>query len=131
VYTQPPERTISILRHLGFQLSHLRTGDLDGKPVYIVGATSKLDSASKQFWVERDRLLFVRAEEKRTNGQQSDLRFTDYAVAGNAWIARQVFQIINGSPRVHEEYSDITADPPLDSALFDPKQWKTAKHWAK
>src|SRR5206468_4042557 len=56
VYTQSAEQTVSILRHLGFQLSRLRTGDLDGKPVYIVGSTSKLDSTSKQFWIERDRL---------------------------------------------------------------------------
>jgi hypothetical protein len=131
VYRQPAEQTISILRHLGFQLSRLRTGDLDGKPVYIVGSSSKLDSTSKQFWIERDRLLFVRAEEKRPNGQQSDVRFADYATAGNGWIARQVWQSINGTPRVHEEYSDIKVDVPLDPALFDPKEWKTAKHWAK
>lgn len=131
VYTQPPDQTISILRHLGFQLSRMRTGDLDGKQVYIVGSASKLDSTSKQFWVEKDRLLFLRAEEKRPSGQQSDLRFIDYAPAGDGWIARQVVQLINGSPRVHEEYSDIRVDVPLDSALFDPRQWKTARHWAK
>jgi hypothetical protein len=131
VYTQPPELTASILRHLGFQLSRLRTGDLDGKQVYIVGSTSKLDSTSKQFWVERDRLVFLRMEEKRPSGQQIDLRFTDYAPAGQTWIARQVFEYINGVERLHEEYSDIKTDVPLDAALFDPRQWKTATHWAK
>lgn len=131
VYTQPPEQTISILRHLGFQLSRMHSGDLDGKAVYVVGASTRLDSTSKQFWIEKDRLLFVKAGERRPNGQQSDIRFTDYAPAGNAWVARQVWQIIDGSPRIHEEYSDIKADVPLDSSLFDPKQWKTAKHWAR
>jgi hypothetical protein len=131
VYDQPPEQTISILRHLGFQLSRLHTTDLDGKSVYVVGATSRSDSTSKQFWVDRDRLLFVKLAEKRPNGQQVDLRFTDYAPAGNGWIARQVVQMINGSPRVREDYSDIKFDVPLDPALFDPKQWKTVKHWAK
>jgi hypothetical protein len=131
VYTQPPEQTISILRHLGFQLSRLHTADLDGRSMFVVGATSRSDSTSKQFWIDRDRLLFYRLAEKRPNGQQVDLRFADYVAAGTGWIARQVIQSINGSPRVREDYSDIRVDIPLDPALFDPKQWKTAKHWAK
>ena len=131
VYGQPPEQTISILRHLGYQLSRLHTDDLEGKPVYVVGASSRYDSTSKQFWIERDRLLFLKAGEKNAGGQQSDVRFTDYAPAGNGWIARQVWQIVNGNPRLHEEYSDIKTDVPLDPALFDPTHWSTAKHWVK
>jgi hypothetical protein len=131
VYTQPAEETISILRHLGFQLSRMHTADLDGKSVYVVGATSRNDSTSKQFWIDRDRLLFVKLAERRANGQQVDLRFADYVPAGNGWIARTVVQMINGSPRVREDYTDIKADVPLDPALFDPKQWKTVRHWTK
>src|SRR4051794_12002469 len=88
VYTQPAEETISILRHLGFQLSRMHTADLDGKSVYVVGATSRNDSTSKQFWIDRDRLLFVKLAERRANGQQVDLRFGDYVPAGHGWIAR-------------------------------------------
>ncbi len=131
VYTQPPEQTISILRHLGYQLSRMHTTSLDGKPGYVVGASTNSDSTSKQFWIERDRLLFVRSREKTSAGQQSDVRFTDYVPAGNGWIARQVWQIVDGNPRLHEEYANIKADVPLDSALFDPKQWATVKHWIK
>jgi hypothetical protein len=131
VYNQPPEQTISILRHLGYQLSRLHTASLDGRSAYVVGASTNSDSTSKQFWIERDRLLFVRSRERTSAGQQSDVRFTDYAPAGNGWIARQVWQFMDGNPRLHEQYANIKADVPLDSALFDPKQWSTVKHWTK
>jgi hypothetical protein len=131
VYAQPPEQTISILRHLGYQMSRMHTATLDGKAAYVVGASSTFDSTSKQFWIERDRLLFIRSREKNAAGQQSEIRFTDYVQAGDGWVARQVWQTIGGSPRLHEEYADIKSDVPLDSALFDPKQWVTVRHWTK
>jgi hypothetical protein len=131
VYSQPPEQTISILRHLGYQMSRMHSASLDGKAAYVVGATTTLDSTSKQFWIERDRLLFVRSRERNSAGQQSEVRFTDYVPAGSGWVARQVWQTIGGNPRLHEEYADIKSDVPLDSMLFDPRQWSTVKHWTK
>jgi hypothetical protein len=131
VYHQSPEQTISVLRHLGYQMSRFRSSTLEGKAVYVVGASSPQDSTSKQFWVERDKLIFIRSREKNAGGQQSEIRFIDYVPAGNTYVARQVWQLIGGAPRLHEEYGSIKADVPLDSALFDPRQWSTAKHWAK
>jgi len=131
VYSQPPEQTISILRHLGYQMSRMHSASLDGKAAYVVGATTTLDSTSKQFWIERDRLLFVRSRERNSSGQQSEVRFIDYVPAGSGWVARQVWQTIGGNPRLHEEYADIKSDVPLDSMLFDPRQWGTVKHWTK
>src|SRR4051812_38890190 len=81
VYAQPPEQTISILRHLGYQMSRFHTASFDDKSTYVVGATSTTDSTSKQFWVERDRLVFVRAREKRPNGQEQDIIFRNYVKA--------------------------------------------------
>ena len=131
VYTQPPEVTISILRHQGFQLSKLHTDDFGGKAVYVVGATSRYDSTSKQFWVERDRLLFVKAQEANASKQLRAELFLDYVPAGKTWMARQVWQYLGGQPRVHEEYSDIKTDVDLDAGLFDPRTWSTARHWVK
>src|SRR5205085_1068946 len=51
VYQQPPEQTISILRHQGYQLSRIHNDDFRGKPVYVIGATSRNDTTSKQFWI--------------------------------------------------------------------------------
>jgi hypothetical protein len=130
VYTQPPDKTISILRHLGYQLSRFHSSSYDDKAAWVVGATSTTDSTSKQFWVERDRLVFMRGREKRPSGE-SEVWFRNYAKAGNGWVAKLVVQLSNGQPTLREDYSNVVADPPLDPALFDPKQWATIKHWSK
>jgi hypothetical protein len=131
VYTQPPQVTASVLRSLGYQMSRLRTATFDGKSAYIIGSTSSTDSASKQFWVDRDRLLLVRIRERRPDGQFSDIQVGDFVPAGNGFIAKQVLQLVDGRPRLHQVATQIKADVPLDSALFDPKQWATVKHWSK
>ena len=131
VYVQPPEVTISILRSLGFQMSRMRGASFDGRSVWVIGATSVSDTTSKQFWVDRDRLVLVRMMEKRPEGRRTDIRFGDFVATGNGWVPKQVYQLVDGQTRVHEQYSNIKADVPLDSALFDPKQWGAVKHWSK
>lgn len=131
VYKQPPEMTISVLRSLGVQMSRLRTSSFDGRTVYVVGSSSSTDSTSKQFWIERDRLLLVRVREKRGEGRFADIRIGDFVQAGNGWIARQTYQMENGVARVHQQSTQFKVDPPLDPALFDAKQFSTVKHWSK
>ena len=58
-------------------------------------------------------------------------RFPRFVSTLSSQVPRQVWQIVDGNPRLHEEYANIKADVPLDSALFDPKQWATVKHWTK
>jgi hypothetical protein len=131
VYLQPPDVTISILRSLGYQLSRLRTSSFDGKSAWIVGASSSTDSSSKQFWVERDRMLLVRLREKRGDNQFSDIRIGDFVEAGNGWIARQAYQMQNSVPRVHQQLANVKVDVPLDPDLFEPRVFSTVKHWSK
>jgi hypothetical protein len=124
VYHQPPEVTSSVLRSLGFQMSRLRTSSFDGRTAYVVGSSSVTDSSSRQFWVERDRLLLVRIREKRGEGQFSDIRLGDFLAAGNGFIAKQTYQL-------QKQIANPKTDPALDPALFDPKQWTSVKHWSK
>jgi hypothetical protein len=131
VYLQPPEVTVSILRSLGYQLSRLRTSSFDGRTAYVVGSSSVTDSASKQFWVERDRMLLVRLREKRGEGQFSDIRVGDFVQAGGGWIAKQTYQMQNGVPRLHQQIAGVKADAPLDPDLFEPKLFSSVKHWSK
>jgi hypothetical protein len=131
VYHQSPEVTISILRSLGYQLSRMQSRSFDGRTAYVVGAASATDSASRQFWVERDRLILVRIREKRGENQFSDIRIGDFIKAGEALIARQTYQLQNGVPRLHQQIAGVKADAPLDPALFEPKQWSSVKHWSK
>jgi hypothetical protein len=126
VYGQPAARTEAALRGLGFDLTRFHEATWQGTPVYVVGAL-RGDTTSKQFWVERDRLLFVRMLENARQGH-TDVRFAKYAPAGNGWVATEVTQIVNGKRRILEQLSDLNANASVADAAFDPKQWATASH---
>ncbi|HEY7395841.1 MAG TPA: hypothetical protein VH559_13395 [Gemmatimonadaceae bacterium] len=127
VYAQSPERTREALDRAGFDLTDFHETTWEGKPVYVVGALEG-DTVSKQFWIERDRLLVVRMIGRSPQGR-SDVRLNDYRRVGNAWVAREVEQYVNGKRRVHEQYSDVAINAKLSPALFDPKKWSSAPHW--
>lgn len=125
VYVQPATRSEAILRRLGFDLVRFHPATWQGKPVYVVGAATSGDTVSKQFWIDRDRLLFVRMIERTRQGR-TDVRFNNYVQYGGGWVAIEVEQIVNGKRRILEQYSDVKTNALLHEALFDPKQWATA-----
>jgi len=131
VYTQSPETTLAIARQEGFDAAKFHEDTWEGKPVYVFGA-EKGDLKSKQFWVEKDRLLFVRLLEPDNADptKTQDIRFADYRKLGGGWIAALVEVHADGKKVFSEEYSDIQKDVKLDPAVFDPKQFTTA-HWEK
>jgi hypothetical protein len=88
------------------------------------------DTLSKQFWVTKDNLLFVRMVEPGARGR-TDVRFESYVPAGRGWMAERVEQYVAGTRRVLEEYSDIHTDVALSDALFDPAEWSSAPSWIK
>lgn len=134
VYREPVERTAELLRGLGFDLSRVHADSWRGMPVWVVGAVAG-DTTAKQFWVERDRLLFVRLREqtKAPNGgtRQVDLRFDNYVPHEGGWVAEKVVQLVDGKPRLTEEYAEVRVNVDLDEGIFDPARWMTARHWAR
>jgi hypothetical protein len=128
IYAQSSARTDAALRNLGFDLSRFHEGTWQGKQVYVLGA-ARGDTSSKQFWIDRDNLRFVRLLEHGRQGHV-DIRFNKYQPAASGWIATEVVQYVNGSRRLLEEYSDVRTNVSLSDALFDPKQWATVHHWA-
>jgi len=102
-----------------------------GRPVYVVGA-AKDDLNSKQFWVDKERLLFVRLFQPSRDDPKKvqDVRFTDYRELAGAWIAARVEVYANERLVITEVYDNIQANPKLDPAVFDPKQYSSA-HWEK
>jgi hypothetical protein len=129
IYTQPVNRTVATLRRLGFDLSDFHETTWQGRPVYVVGAV-RGDTMSKQFWVDRERLLFLRLIERSRQGR-SDVRFSQYVESGGGWVAMEVTQLVNGRRRLLEEYTDVRTNVSLSDALFDPRQWSTVPHWSK
>lgn len=133
VYGQPVERTAQVLRARGYDLARVHADVWRGAPVWVVGALAG-DTASKQFWVEQDRLLFVRLLETQSTAaapRHVDLRFERYVKHGGGWVAEEVSQLVDGRPRLHERYADVRVDVPLDEGIFLPETWLTARHWAR
>jgi outer membrane lipoprotein-sorting protein len=134
-YTQDPAKTIEVVKGEGYDVSKLHEDTWDGKPVYVVGA-DKGDMKSKQFWVEKDSLLFVRIIEstRKEPEKLSDVRFVDYRKLAGAWIAArvEVHSEVDGKLALvfSEDYTDIQANVKLDPGTFDPKQF-SATHWEK
>src|SRR5262249_28127325 len=71
VYGQPPETTAAQLRAAGIDLSKLREDRWNGTKVWVVGAAPG-DTTTSQFWIEQDRLLFVRLIEAKPAKQPGD-----------------------------------------------------------
>jgi hypothetical protein len=131
VYKQTPEATLAIAKKEGFDAGKFHEDTWEGKPVYVFGA-EKGDLKSKQFWVEKDRMLFVRLlEPDRTDPNKTqDIRFADYRKLGGGWIAALVEVYVDAKKVFSEEYTEINGDVRLDPAVFDPKQF-ISTHWEK
>lgn len=120
VYAQPVEKTISQLTGLGFDLDRIHADSWQGHPVYVVGAAAG-DTTSAQFWVDQDRLLFVRMLQptKRDSTKVAETQFNDYRRLGGGWVSAEVRFTIGGKLAQLEQYRDIKGDPALPGDLWD------------
>lgn len=125
VYGQSPDTSLAQLRAQNIDLSKVHETTWQGRPVWVVGAAAG-DSTSNQFWVDRDRLLFVRLIEQRPSQQgpvRLDIEFNKYQRLGGGWIAPEVVMRRNGQPFMQEIYSDMRADVPLDANLYSTTEY--------
>lgn len=127
VYRQPTTTTLAQLIEEGVDFNVFRTDTWEGRPVYVVGAAAG-DERSPQFWVDAERLLFVRLLQPAPQDPSvvTDIRFEEYRPAGGGWIAPRVDILQNGRRVMLEEYSDVQVDVPLDPVLWDPDRWLQA-----
>jgi hypothetical protein len=130
VYFSTPARTEALLAKEGFNLDRVHMSTFEGRPMIVVGARAG-DTHSKQFWVDAERLYFVRILQPtvRDSTKVQDIRFVNYRAEGSAWVAPRVEIRTDGKLTFHEDYTDVKVNVPLDEALFDPSKWKTARHW--
>ncbi len=131
VYRQKPETTIQVVKGEGYDLAKIHEDTWEGKPAYVVGADQG-DSKSKQFWVSKDNLLFLRVIEPSRGdaAKLDDIRFIHYEPLARAWIAAGVEVYSEGKKVFTEDYSDIQANIKLDPGTFTPEKFATT-HWEK
>lgn len=125
VYHLPVAETRARLSELGVDLSKTHETTWQGRSVWVIGADAG-DSTSHQFWIDQERLVFVR----QLNGQ-NEVRFNDYQPLGGGWIAPEVLIMRGGRTVTLEEYSDMKVGMDFEEGVFDPARsvrpgWITA-----
>lgn len=129
IYKLPLADVIETLKELKFDLSSLREDTWQGRLVYVVGAKQG-DVHSPQFWIDQKQLYFVRMlrPSGKDGTQTQETQFNKYQRLGGGWMAPEVIFKVDDQVRTTEEYSEMRANPTLDSKLFDPQYW-TSMHW--
>ncbi|HVB32480.1 MAG TPA: hypothetical protein VNE60_13220 [Gemmatimonadaceae bacterium] len=131
VYRQAPTHTADVLGHEGIDLTKFHRDTFQGRPVYVVGAAPG-DTASKQFWVDAERLLFVRLIQPNPRGTATqDIRFNRYVSRPGGWLAEQVQVWSGGKLAYQEDYTDVRVNDSLDPQLWSPAAWATVPLWWK
>lgn len=111
-----------------FDLAVLSEGTWQGRPVWIVGAKAG-DLRTRQFWVDKERLVFVRLLEP-TPGDTTkiaDTRFNKYQPLAGGWVSPEVEFLVNGQQTFLEEYTQLQANVAMPAALWDARQWKAVR----
>jgi len=128
VYAQPVDRTIALLTQRRIDMSVLSETTWQGRPVWVIGAKAG-DLHSRQFWVDKERLVFVRllGPAGQDTSKTSDTRFNKYAPLAGGWVSAEVEFLVDGQRQFLEEYVDIQANVPMPAALWDARQWKPSR----
>jgi len=124
VYAQPVDVTVRQLQTLGFDLGKLHESTWQGRPAYVVGAAAG-DTVTRQFWIDKERLYFVRMVEpgKQDPSARVETRFNKYIPMGRGWLETEVRFLVNGETRMLEEYTEPKAGVELRPAIFEPSRW--------
>jgi len=128
VYRQAPESTAKVVQGEGYDLNKLHEDTWEGHAAYVVGA-EKGDLKSKQFWVAKDTLLFVRLIEPSRGDPKKldDIRFSDYRALASAWIAARV-EVYSEDKKVFSE--DLHRHPSQREARPRHFRSSTVQHHA-
>jgi hypothetical protein len=123
VYFLPPEETLARLGRMGFDLSKMHESTWRGRPVYVVGSETD-DERRSQFWIDGERLYFVRVVQPLPDGSLRETQFNRYRPLGGGWVAPEVLFFVNGNVVFEEYYHDVRAGVSLDPMVFDPEHWR-------
>ena len=128
IYAQPVERTLAVLTRRRFDLSVLSEASWEGRPVWVVGAKTG-DLHTRQFWVDKERLVFVRmlGPGGQDTTRTADTRFNKYVPLAGGWVSPEVEFLVDGQRVFLEEYHDIQANVAMPDALWDPRRWKATR----
>ena len=127
VYAQPVAATATTLDSLGFDLAVMHRTEWQGRRTIVIGAPAG-DTTTNQFWVDAERLLFVRLIQRNPAGTVvNDQRFDRYTDIDGFPVAIEVLMLRNGRPYFKEEYTSVRINQPIPADVFDPARWVEAQ----
>ncbi len=133
VYGQPVAESVKQLTTLGVDLTTVRRDTFETRPVWVVGA-ARGDLARPQFWVDEARWTVLRVVDRpaapATGGRPpvaTEFRLRDYRDVAGVPVVHEIEFLRDGQRFFRERYTQVRTDVPLDSALFDPARWRTAR----
>jgi len=122
MYFYPLDKTIERLTTRGYDLSKMGEDTLNGKPVYIVGASARNEQVS-QLWIEKDDLYLVRMI-KYNKKSKFDAICGSYIKIGKGATETKVTFYVNDKLRQVETYYNCKLAPDIDPGIFDPQHYK-------
>lgn len=120
VYHQPVAESVAQLSTSGYNMDEWYEDEWQGRPVYVVGASSA-STQKNQFWIDKERLVFVRSLKTGRGNSRQETQFNAYERLGGGWIAPEVVMIVNGQKVLHEEYHKIRIPDTIEAAVFNPQ----------
>ncbi len=127
VYHEDPDVMASKLDSLDFDLSRVHRTIWQDREVLVVGADEG-DLMPNQFWVDAERMVFVRLVQRQGTAVQ-DVRFDDYERLGDGWVAPTVTFRVDSTLTLEERYADMRVGMTFPDGFFEPARALTAEHW--
>ncbi len=120
IYSEDVSKSIVKLTERGYNLEKIADGEYNGTKCFVVG------DEGKQFWIDKENLIFHKLTGTNPQGGISEIQFNNYKKLGKGWIAPEVIFLNNNVITMKEEYSEIKIPKKLASTLFDPNQFSKA-----
>jgi hypothetical protein len=125
IFAQSVDTTVMWLDSARVRFGLLRSDELDGRRVWVVGALPS-DTSITQFWVDAEwwRVLRVMQRDAAFPGDLVDIRVTEYTELLDVPVPTRLQVYRNGRIAEQQDISDLTANPPLSSRVFDLARWR-------
>lgn len=131
VYGQPVAESVKQLVTLGVDLTTVRRDTFETRPVWVVGA-KKGDLTTPQFWIDSDRWTALRVVDRTAAvagrpASSTEYQLRDYRDVDGVPMVHEITFVRDGQRVFRERYTSVRTNERLDSALFDPARWRTAR----
>jgi len=133
VYGQPAEKTIAKLDTIGFDLDAMHSATWQDRDVWVVGTDESGDTTTPQFWIDKERLVFVRMTQRvgPELANLQEVRFDGYEQLAGGWIAPEVRFYLDSNLTMVELYDSIQTGVSFPDGFFNPDQYGSTPHWTE